>query len=366
MSVLSIVPTASQRKGAVSMAAGTRWKSTVLLVDDEPDVLSSLSRILAFRGYAVDTASSIAELLGQRRWEDYVAGVFDRRLPDGMIEEAIPAIRERAPGLPIIIATGYADIDGTIKALRERVEDYLIKPVNPDLLTSRLRSIQEAREAQDAIDRLEREVIRAAEEEKRRVALEIHDGLGSLLGGVGMLARALGNALQEQGMSSHAEQALSIETHVLNGLRQARALSHGLYAVAEHPGGLSDSLREMAAVLSEAEGVVCNCGWEGAVEVQDPIVSNHLFRIAQEAARNAIKHGRANVVRIDLRNRGATIELTVSDDGGGFESGEPPATGLGLRSMHYRCRAMDGNLAFSSTPEGGVEMRCSVPLGELR
>ena len=138
------MPTSTERKGAVDAVAESQLKPTVLLVDDEPDVLSSLGRILKLRGYAVDMAASIGEALGERHWEDYVAGVFDRRLPDGLIEDAIPAIRKRAPGMAIIIATGYADIDGTIKALRERVDDYLIKPVSPELLTSRLRKIKEA------------------------------------------------------------------------------------------------------------------------------------------------------------------------------------------------------------------------------
>lgn len=360
------MPTLSERKSSVGATDEPAAKPTVLLVDDEPDVLSGLGRILNLHGYATDTASSIAEALARENWEDYAAGVFDRRLPDGLIEDALPAIRKLAPKMAIIIATGYADIDGTIKALRERVDDYLIKPVSPELLISRLGKIEEARKAKEEIQQLEREVIRSAEEEKRRIALEIHDGLGSLLGGVGMLARALGNTLEGEGMAKCVGQAREIERHILEGLKQARALSHGLYSVAKHSGGLSDSLREMASVFSEANGVECVCAWEGVFEVEDPIVSNHLFRIAQEAASNAIKHGAASVVRITLSNQQRHIELAISDNGRGFEDDGTPATGLGLRSMLYRCRSMNSSLVVDAIPGGGVQVCCAVPRSELR
>jgi len=258
------------------------------------------------------------------------------------------------------------DLDGTLRALREQVDDFLIKPLSPELLTNRLDKIKEASRARDEIQMLEREVIRAAEEEKRRIALEIHDGLGSLLGGVGMLARALGNKLEKEKAEDLAEKAREIERYILDGFKQARAISHGLYSVAKYAGGLDDSLREMAAVFSEAEGVECICAWKGVFELDDPIVSNHLFRIAQEAVSNALHHGRASCVRIFLSKRKNHIDMTIRDNGQGFQKEEHLTQGLGLRSMLYRSRSMNGKLSVDHVPDGGVEVRCSLPVSELR
>lgn len=342
-------------------------RPTVLLIDDEADVISSLRRILKLKGYESESASSIAEALERDDWDRFIAGVFDRNLPDGMIEEALPMIRQKAPDMAIIIATGYADLDGTIKAFQAGVEDYLIKPVNPDLLTNRLAKIEKEQRRQKQIQRLERDVLRTAEEEKRRISLEIHDGLASLLCGVNMLVRSLGGSLEKKGLEGERDQLAQIEEHLGEGIRQARTVAHQLCSIGDHPNDLSDALRKLAGKFESDHGHDCQCTWEGAVPVADPIVAHHLFRIAQEAVSNAMRHGEATRVDLTLKDHDNALELRIADNGKGFD-GEVDvfATGFGLRSMLYRSNAMGARLTFESTTANrGATVLCIVPKASL-
>jgi two-component system, LuxR family, sensor kinase FixL len=88
----------------------------------------------------------------------------------------------------------------------------------------------------------------------------------------------------------------------------------------------------------------------------------HLFRIAQEAIHNAVRHGRARHVDIHLAAEAQGMGLTVSDDGCGFDAGASKVDGMGLRIMEYRARALGGSMEVRSTPHGGTTICCRFPL----
>jgi len=330
-------------------------------------VLSSLRRILKMRGYDTESATSISEALERDDWHRFQVGIFDRNLPDGMIEDALPMIWKKAPEMVIIISTGYADIEGTIKALQAKVDDYLIKPVNPDLLTNRLKKVAEERAQREEIRRLEREVLRTAEEEKRRISLEIHDGLASMLCGINMLARSLSKSLEEKGLDKEVSMSTEIEEHLKGSIHQARTLAHQLCAIGNHPNDLSAALRELADTFDKDRAHDCRCTWSGEVPVNDPIAAHHLFRIAQEAVSNAIRHGEASRIELTLADHDNTLELRIVDDGCGFDENDTKvATGLGLRSMLYRANAMGAALTFERGSSGhGTAILCVVPKDSL-
>ena len=131
---------------------------SLLIVDDEADLLRSLRRILRLDGYQVETAASIAGLFARSNWDDFFAIILDRRLPDGMSDEVLPKLKETAPHAPVIIVTGYADLDGALVALRSGAEDYLIKPINPDALRATLRRLADKRRAEAALREREQEI----------------------------------------------------------------------------------------------------------------------------------------------------------------------------------------------------------------
>ncbi|MFO0903120.1 MAG: PAS domain S-box protein [Pirellulales bacterium] len=116
--------------------------SYVLVIEDDVDASANLRDILEMDDFVVATACSIAEALERIECERVDMIILDRRLPDGTAEDALPKLKSKAPEAAVIIVTGFADMDGVITALREGADDYLIKPVNPDLLRNTLKQIR--------------------------------------------------------------------------------------------------------------------------------------------------------------------------------------------------------------------------------
>jgi signal transduction histidine kinase len=141
------------------MAEGVdRPAGRVLVIDDDADTRANLTDVLGLDDYGVETAGTVREALGSRDWSQLLAIVLDRRLPDGTAEEVLPRLRRLAPEAAIIIVTGYADLEGAIAAIRQGAADYLLKPINADLLRSRLAGIAEHKRATEEIARLNKDL----------------------------------------------------------------------------------------------------------------------------------------------------------------------------------------------------------------
>ena len=126
----------------------------ILVIDDDADTRVNLRDILELDGYEVEGAGSVAEALRVPDWARFFAVILDRRLPDGSAEGLLPKLRYLAPQAFVIIVTGYADIEGAIAALRQGAVDYILKPVNPDVIRSRLAGLSERRRAEMEVARL--------------------------------------------------------------------------------------------------------------------------------------------------------------------------------------------------------------------
>lgn len=121
-------------------------RPTVLIIEDDEDTRANLTDILELDDFAVATAGRFSEALQRTDWASIFAIVLDRRLPDGQAEEVLPRIKRLAPDAAVLIVTGHADLDGAIAALREGVEDYILKPVNADALRITLSRIRSRRQ----------------------------------------------------------------------------------------------------------------------------------------------------------------------------------------------------------------------------
>jgi DNA-binding NtrC family response regulator len=128
----------------------------ILAVEDDKDTLSNLQDILELDGFEVTGASSLREATAQDHWSDYAVILLDRKLPDGTADDALPRIRAEAPRAAVIIITGYADLEGTIAALRSGASDYLLKPVNPDLLRKTVDRAMRLHEMEEKVVQSER------------------------------------------------------------------------------------------------------------------------------------------------------------------------------------------------------------------
>jgi signal transduction histidine kinase len=144
----------------------------------------------------------------------------------------------------------------------------------------------------------------------------------------------------------------------------SRELSHGLLAghVAAH--GLNSALRALAAEVQDVCHIVCRFTCDDALECHDVSVATHLFRITQEAVNNAIHHGRAREIMIDLALGHRPATLTVSDDGVGLvRDGDRNRSGMGLRIMRHRAAMIGGSLCIERT-SGHTVVTCAFPAAE--
>ena len=220
------------------------------------------------------------------------------------------------------------------------------------LFTGLVRDISERR-------RLEQAVAAAAEHERARIARELHDGLGQQLGGLLFLMNGLSRDLQSAN-ASQAETASQLSKELATAITQARNLAHELYAVPPGPDGLTQALENLAERVGTERGIVCAFACETPVLVHNQAVASHLYRVAQEAVQNALKHSHATRIDIELARQAADVELRVGDNGIGFPA-QHNSRGLGLHTMEQRARLIGGRLIVQTQPDGGVEVICSVP-----
>jgi signal transduction histidine kinase len=211
--------------------------------------------------------------------------------------------------------------------------------------------------------RLEREIIEIANREQQRIGSDLHDGLGQDLTGVALMLRGVMNQLHKEGSAARldVEDVISL---VNSAIESTRALARGLSPVSADRGGLSAALRALAVRAGDRYGVYVAFYDEMNVPPRlDETAATHLYRIAQEALTNVIRHSLATEVRIQLENTQDELTLKIEDNGRGFMQYPPEgANGLGLKIMRYRAQMLGGDLVLEPAPNGGALVRCSCPL----
>ena len=211
--------------------------------------------------------------------------------------------------------------------------------------------------------RLETEVLEISEREQRRIGQDLHDGLGQHLAGIELMSQVLEQRLgaaRSRDAAVLAKEAGRISKHVRESISQARALARGLSPVVLESEGLMAALQQLAAQAEEMFQIECHVECEPPVLIHEPAVATHLYRIAQEALSNAVKHGKARQVFIRLRANAERVFLSVHDDGVGISKSLPKSKGMGLRIMQYRAGMIGGSVVVQREPGGGTSVACSV------
>ena len=207
--------------------------------------------------------------------------------------------------------------------------------------------------------RLEREIQETSEREKRRIGQDLHDGLGQYLTGIACMVKVVEQKLTTQNLAE-ASSVKQITNMVNETIAQARDLARGLCPVELENNGLHAALEELAGRVSRTN-VNCTFRSPQTIKVYDNATAVHLYRIAQEAVNNAIKHGHAKNITIGLTTQNNQVLLSVEDDGRGFPKGGPKSNGMGLRVMHYRAGMIGANITIEPGADGGTLLRCLVP-----
>lgn len=210
--------------------------------------------------------------------------------------------------------------------------------------------------------RLEKQMLAASEREQRRIGRDLHDGLGQQLTAIELMCQSLREDLTA-GDPRLEKQAAQIGQFLRETIAQARGLSHGLSPVTLDAGGLAEALGKLAQTTNGLSHVQCRFMYPSPVPVEDAEVAGHLYRIAQEAVNNALKHGRPACIDIALSRRNGALTLRIEDDGQGLTKSKKPGAGMGLEIMRHRANVIGAVLNIESRSSGGVAVSCTMPLG---
>jgi signal transduction histidine kinase len=206
-------------------------------------------------------------------------------------------------------------------------------------------------------NRLEREILEVSGREQRRIGRELHDGLCQHLAGIAYLAQALSRRVPPQEIAL-ARDAGELADLVVEAISLTKGLIRGLIPVRLETEGLKSALIELTSNSGRLFGVECQVEEPFADAPRDPTTRLHLYRIAQEALNNAIKHGKASRVVLSLEVDSSLGTLRIQDNGVGFNSEATAETGLGLGIMRYRALMIGGTIAIHSAEGQGTNVVC--------
>ncbi|HYG34645.1 MAG TPA: sensor histidine kinase, partial [Clostridia bacterium] len=221
---------------------------------------------------------------------------------------------------------------------------------------------------QDAIaarQRLENELLEITEQERRRIGLDLHDDLGQKLSGIALMTKGLELKLAKQN-AEVAGDAARIHNLVQEAMNHASDLAHDLVTLDLPEKDLPSALRDLAEHTRELFGISCRFSPEGAIPPLDGHKVAQLYKIAQEAVTNAIKHGKAKRVGITLANGSDKVTLTIQNSGVPFPDLRGRSPGMGLRIMNYRANLIGASLDVRANGSRGTIVTCSVPLEEKK
>ncbi|HWK75501.1 MAG TPA: PAS domain S-box protein [Povalibacter sp.] len=216
---------------------------------------------------------------------------------------------------------------------------------------------------QDVSERkqLERAILQAVNREQYRIGNDLHDGLGQELTGIALMLRGLAGRLTTE-YPPILPEIEGITRLVSSAIESTRALARGLSPVNLERGGLQDALEGLAMHATELYGVPTVFTHRvPANRLLNPELANHLYRIAQEAVRNAVRHGQARSIRLHLSAVRAKVRLAITDDGIGLPAEAMDAAGMGLKIMRYRARILGGEVSFEAAEPNGTRIVCECP-----
>ena len=215
--------------------------------------------------------------------------------------------------------------------------------------------------------KLEKQVLEISDFEKRRIGQDLHDDLCQHLVGISMIGNLLHSELFQLGIKQ-AEDARKITEMIRNAVDHARILARGLTPLNMAHGGLMAGLETLIANTEQMFRIPWSLECPEAVHIEDPEVAIHLFRIAQEALHNAVKHSNGSKVVVRMEQAEDTLRITVRDDGIGLMDTAKQSTGggLGMHTMYYRARIIGAKLEIVKNAEGGATVVCRLPFSRFK
>lgn len=348
--------------------ASTAPARRILVVDDDEGLLILMADLLRDEGHEVATAHSAksAREALERSTPDLM--ILDLKLQDGSGPALVAELQRHRAAVPFVVVTGQGDEKVAVEVMKQGALDYVIKDTRlldllPAVVQRALASIAQEKAlaaAQAEHKRLEREILATSERERHTIGADLHDNLGQQLTALELMCTAL---KEDAAPNPDLAKGLERMSRMLREtVAQTRALARGLIPMGSGPDALQNGLTELAARISAVGRVRCRFECPEPVMISDPAVAGHLYRIAQEAVNNAIKHARAGEIAIKLTQTDDRLALEISDDGAGMARSRGGAGGVGLGVMQHRASEIGGELSIASKRGGGVTVKCVLPL----
>jgi signal transduction histidine kinase len=337
------------------------YRESVLEVEDDLKALHGL-----VTDHVIEQRLGLLERLARGRLERLKAAMETRRLGglDALPKKSGPGskmmdeLRQTVEGIEGIEQGLLAERDARSKKLARQT----ILVVSTGSIVAIILGIGAAiLLSRDVLRRemLEKEVLEISERERRRIGQDLHDGVCQQLTGISLFSRSLQQKLAPSSESAAAEAARITEL-INDSIEEVRRVTRGLHPVPDEPTGLMLALQELANIVSASGKLDCRFICLEPVPIGDQTTGTHLYRIAQEAVQNAMRHSGASTIEIILVNEPASITLTVRDDGPGGLS-HPRGKGMGLEIMEYRARSIGATLEVRLGPSRSAVVTCRLP-----
>lgn len=341
----------------------------LLVIDDDEGLLILMAETLRGEGYVVDTAGSAkaARAALDRQAPDLM--ILDLKLPDGGGPALVASLQHDRTPVPFAVVTGRGDEKVAVEVMKQGALDYVMKDTAlldrlPAVVKRALNAVAQERAlraAQAEHRRLEREILAISERERHSIGADLHDNLGQQLTALELMCTL---AKEDAGPHPELARRLDVMARMLReAVAQARFLARGLVPVGSEPEALQVGLAELAERTNALGRLRCRFDCPKPVTLADPFVAGHLYRIAQEALNNAVKHARAKQATIRLHRNGRDLKLEIEDDGVGLGGPrQPRRDGIGLGVMKHRANAIGAELAINTRKGNGVAIRCTLQL----
>lgn len=337
-------------------------RPTILIVDDDEGLLVLMAEALRDENFTVFTASSGAAAIARMAERKPDLMLLDLKLKDVGGQAMLKQLRRDELLVPFVVVTGQGDEKVAVEVMKQGALDYVMKDTALlDLLPGVVRRALTTVERDRALaateaerQKLAHEVLQISEREQHRIGEDLHDGLGQQLTAIEMMCTSL--KADAKGLPELERDLETVGKMLRETIRHVRLLARGLVPVKGEPDALQTSLMELAERARSVGRFQCRLECPAAVLVHDHGAAGHLFRIAQEAVNNAMKHSKAQSITIGLSRMRGVVELMVTDDGRGLPKGR--SNGMGLHVMKHRASVIGADLSIDSKPGKGVTITC--------
>jgi PAS domain S-box-containing protein len=306
--------------------------------------------------------SKVGEIVPEK-WNNLIAEAFASG--KGVVQEEEVKDRVFLITVAPVKEADYINLYGRDITERKKAENQLHK-VNEQLDTRVKERTEELAMTVDVLQgevakrmRLEKEVLEISEEEQRRIGRELHDGIQQELVGMTFECQLLNKKLKAKSLPE-ADAAAKIHRLLGDAIEHTRAVTKMLYPVDLDSKDMAFALEQLALRVENLFHISCKFTHEKSLAVKRPEVAINIYRIVQEAVTNAVKHGKADSILINLDSSENRIIFTIRDNGSGLAADYDNTQGMGLRIMKYRASMIGASLNIEAGTDGdGTLVTCS-------